>query len=188
METGQSIRGEVLMSGVGGGGILTAGLLLASAATERFRNVSCFPSYDISKRGGRIECTVIFSDHEIASPLLDRAASVVVAEPARLGEFRDRIRAGGTLFIESSGLRADIERQDIKVFRIPAIKTSIELSGSGQGAVLVLLGALVGRSKMIDAEAIRKEIQKSFGAKEKILKSNLEAFSHGLKVAEGGCE
>ena len=94
MDAGKSVRGEVLMSGVGGGGILTAGLLLAGAATEMYRNVSCFPSYDISKRGGRIECTVIFSDHEIASPLLDRAASVVVAEPARLGEFQDRIRRG----------------------------------------------------------------------------------------------
>jgi len=147
--------------------------------------VSCFPSYDISKRGGRIECTIIFSDDEIASPLLDRAACVVVAEPTRLNEFQDRIRTGGTLFIESSGLKTDIERKDIRVIKVPAIKTSIELSGSGQGAVLVLLGALIGRSKIIDVEAVRREIQKSFGAKEKILKSNLDAFNKGLEITEG---
>jgi 2-oxoglutarate ferredoxin oxidoreductase subunit gamma len=185
MDAGKSVRGEVLVSGVGGGGILTAGLLLAGAAAEMYGNVSCFPSYDISKRGGRIECTVIFSDDEIASPLLDRAACVVLAEPSRLNEFQDRVHAGGTLFIESSGLKADIERKDIKVIRVPAIKTAIELSGSGQGAILVLLGALIGQSKIIEAEAVRKEIQKSFSAKEKILKSNLDAFNKGLQIAEG---
>jgi 2-oxoglutarate ferredoxin oxidoreductase subunit gamma len=183
MDGGKLVRGEVLMSGVGGGGILTAGLLLAGAATELYTHVSCLPSYDISKRGGRIECTVVFSDDEIASPLLDQAANVVVAEPARLKEFQGRIRAGGTLFIESSGPPADIERKDIYVVRIPAIRTAIELSGSGQGAVLVLLGALIRHSGMIEADVVKKEIQKSFGAKEKILKSNLDAFSRGLAIA-----
>jgi 2-oxoglutarate ferredoxin oxidoreductase subunit gamma len=183
MDRGKAVRGEVLMSGVGGGGILTAGLLLAGAATELYTHVSCLPSYDISKRGGRIECTVIFSDDEIASPLLDRAANVVVAEPARFREFQGRISAGGTLFLESSGAQVDIERNDINVVRIPAIRTSIDLSGSGQGAVLVLLGALVQHSGMIQVDAVKKEIQKSFGAKEKILRSNLEAFSRGLAIA-----
>jgi 2-oxoglutarate ferredoxin oxidoreductase subunit gamma len=107
----------------------------------------------------------------------------MVAEPARLGEFQGRIRPGGTLFVESSGLSADFARKDIHVVRIPAIRTAIDLSGSGQGAVLVLLGVVIRHSGMMDPETVKKEIQRSFGAKEKILKSNLEAFGKGLEIA-----
>lgn len=64
------VRGDVIVTGLGGSGVLTIGTMLAEAATTRYKNVTWFPSYAISKRGGLCECTVVFSNDEVASPLL----------------------------------------------------------------------------------------------------------------------
>lgn len=90
--------------------------------------------------------------------MLDQAATVIVAEPSWLKEFHNRERAGGTLIIESSDLPSDIDRKDIKVLRIPAMETSIKLSSSVQGPILVLLGALITYDSMISAEVVREEL------------------------------
>jgi len=60
MEKIRSERGEVIITGLGGAGVLTTGTLLAEAAVERYKNVTWFPSYAISKRGGFTECSVVF--------------------------------------------------------------------------------------------------------------------------------
>lgn len=173
------------MTGIGGGGILTAGTLLAEAATNKYKNVTWFPSYAMSKRGGLTECTVIFSDDEIASPLLSQADGVIVAEAAQLRDFEGRVRPGGTMVVEKTGLRAKPERKDIKVIEVPAIETAIGLSGSSQGANLVLLGAFVEATQIVSPELIKQQIKETFTGKEKAQRNNLEAFEKGCSLIKG---
>ena len=178
-------RGEVIMTGLGGSGILTSGTLLAEAALTKFKNVTWFPSYAISKRGGLCECTVVFSDDEVASPLLSQADGVIVAEAAQFKDFEGRVRPGGTMIVESAGLRANPEREDIKVLSVPAIKTAVGITGSSQGANLVLLGAFIEASKIIAPELIEQQLEKSFTGKEEVLKSNKKAFDEGRNLVKG---
>lgn len=182
MGQGSSRRYEVIMAGLGGGGILTSGLLLASAAMSRYRYVSWFPSYAISKRGGLVECTVIYSEEEIASPLISQAAAVVVAEAGQFGNFEHRVRPAGIMLVETAGLRAQPSRKDIQVVRVPAIETAIQLNGTSQGANLVLLGAFAEVVQDIPAELIRAELEKSFAGKEKVLENSLRAFEGGRRL------
>ncbi|RLC73118.1 MAG: 2-oxoacid:ferredoxin oxidoreductase subunit gamma [Chloroflexi bacterium] len=182
MEQGLPERYEVIMTGLGGGGILTSGLLLASAAVNRYRYVSWFPSYAISKRGGLVECTVIYSEEEIASPLISQAAAVIVAEATQFEDFERRIRPGGVMLVESAGLQAQPRRADIRIVKVPAIETAIRLNGTSQGANLVLLGAFAEVTQTIPAELIRAELEKSFAGKEKVLENNLRAFEGGRSL------
>ena len=182
MEQKLPIKGEVIITGLGGAGVLTAGTLLAEAATTKCKNVTWFPSYAISKRGGLCECTVIFSDDEVASPLLSQADGVIVAEAAQFKDFEDRVRPGGTMVIEKTGLTAKATRKDIKVIEVPAIETAISLSGTSRGANLILLGAFVQATQVISPELIKQEIKKSFAGKDKVVKDNLEAFENGCSL------
>jgi len=59
---------EIICSGFGGQGILTAGLILADAGMEQGKHVTWYPSYGAEMRGGTANCNVIISDEEIASP------------------------------------------------------------------------------------------------------------------------
>ena len=175
-------RGEVIMTGIGGGGILTAGRLLAEAATAKYKNVTWFPSYAISKRGGLSECTVVFSEGEIASPLLSRADGVIVAEAAQFKDFEGRVHPGGTMIVEKAGLGAKATRKDVRVIEVPAIETAISLSGTSRGANLILLGAFVQATQVISPQLIKQEIKKSFASDEKTRKNNLEAFEKGRSL------
>ncbi|MBL7124921.1 MAG: 2-oxoacid:acceptor oxidoreductase family protein [Dehalococcoidales bacterium] len=184
MEQKLPTKGEVIISGLGGAGILTAGILLAEAAITKYKNVTWFPSYAISKRGGLCECTVIFSNDEVASPLLSQADGVIVAEAAQFKDFEGRVRPGGTMVVEKTGLQVKAERKDIRIIKVPAIETAINLSGTSQGANLILLGAFVGATQVISPELIKKQLKESFAGKEEVLKGNLEAFDEGLNLVE----
>jgi len=172
-------KGEVIITGLGGAGVLTAGTLLAEAATTKYKNVTWFPSYAISKRGGLTECTIVFSNDEVASPLLSQAEGVIVAEAAQFKDFEERVRPGGTIIVEKAGLAAKATRKDIRVIEVPAIETAISLSGTSRGANLILLGAFVQATQVISPELIKQEIKKSFAGKDKVAKDNLEAFEKG---------
>lgn len=175
-------RGEVIITGLGGTGVLTAGTLLAEAAVEYYKNVTWFPSYAISKRGGLTECTVVFSNDEIASPLLSRADGVIVAESSQVRDFESRVRQGGTMVVEKAGLQGNLERKDIQMIEVPAIETAIDIGGTSQGANLILLGAFVQVTGILSPEFIKKKIKKAFAGKGKALQGNLRAFEEGCKL------
>ncbi len=178
-------RDEVIMTGLGGGGILTAGLLLASAAVTKYKNVTWFPSYAISKRGGLVECTIIYSNEEITSPLLSQAEVIIIAESSQFKDFESRVRPGGMMIIESAGFQAKSKKEDIQLIKLPAIETSIHITGTSQSANLVLLGAFVEATHSIPAELIHSELEKSFVGKEEALKKSLSAFEEGRNMVTG---
>lgn len=169
------------MAGIGGMGVLTAGQLLARAALAQYPHVSWVPSYAVAKRGGLCECTVVFSEEEIASPLLDQAQAVVVFEASQLKSFENRVRPRGVLVIEAAGLNEEKERGDITVIPVPALEIAVSL-GQSQASNLVLLGAYVEATRAIDPRLVEQELQSRLGGREQVLSLNLEAFHRGLKL------
>ena len=153
-------RHEVLMTGVGGKGVLTAGLLLAQAAMEHYSHVVWFPSYQAAMRGGPCECTVIISQEEIASPVLTQAGCLVVMEPSQLRPFEKRLLPGGLLIAEAAGLDPQaITRRDVRSVLIPAVQTAVEL-GHPQASNFVLLGAYLVLSGALPVAAVAEVMQR----------------------------
>jgi len=175
-------RGEVIFSGIGGGGVLTVGEFVAEAANLEYEHVVWFPNYSAAVRGGPCECFVIYSDDEIASPVLSKVQIVVVLDPAQLKACEDRVRPGGTLVVESTGLQDKVTRDDITVLEVPAIEKA-RVMGNPRGANLIMLGVYVRVSKLISPQLVEKDLESRFGDK---AGPNLEAFRYGLKIAGGG--
>lgn len=178
-------RGEVLFSGIGGGGVLLVGELAALAANTVYEHVVWFPNYSAAVRGGPCYCYVIYSDERIASPVLSRLQTVVVLDPAQLKTCEGRVRPGGTLIVESTGLQEKVEREDITVIEVPALENA-RSTGNPRGANFILLGAYVGATQLLSPELIEKELEARFSGSAEVLSSNMEAFRHGLKLAERG--
>jgi 2-oxoglutarate ferredoxin oxidoreductase subunit gamma len=182
MKEKTAARGELIVTGLGGAGVLTIGTLLAQAAARRYARVTWFPSYAISKRGGLCECTVVYSDEEIASPLLSQAEGVIVAEALQFRDFLGRVRAAGTMVVEKAGLESRSERSDITVIEVPAIQEAITLTGDSRGANLVLLGAYIEATHRFPPELVTAEIEQGFGGNKKITHANLAAFEKGRRL------
>jgi 2-oxoglutarate ferredoxin oxidoreductase subunit gamma len=178
---------ELLIAGVGGWGIVTIGDILAKAALTEYRNVAWFPSYATMMRGGESECCVIFSQERISSPVIYMASSVMVLGASRIKAFEDRVKPGGLMLIESTGVNDDnkVRREDIDVRYVAAIEEAKKL-GSTKNANLVILGAYVGVKNLPLREHILEEIEARFGGKgkDKVVSACKEAFLAGLELGK----
>ena len=179
----ESSRVELIMAGLGGMGVLTAGQLLAWAALQKYKYVSWVPSYDTSRRGGLCECTVISSDEEITSPLLDQAQTVILFDGSQLKALEQRVSAGGIMIVESAGLKDTVKRQDLKLVPVSGLEVAMHM-GDGQLNNLVLLGVYIGVVKSVSASFIEDELARRYVSKESLLKRNRDAFREGLKLAK----
>ena len=174
-------KNDVIMAGVGGMGVLMAGKLLAWTALEKYKYVSWLPSYGVEKRGGVCECTVIFSDSEISSPLLDQAKTLIVFAGSQLGTFETRVNGNGIMLIDSADIKDEPKRSDYKLIKIPAIKTAHE-KGDAKISNLIMLGAYLGAAQVLSAELVQEVVRKNLGKNEATISRNKEAIQLGIKL------
>lgn len=160
------MRKEIIMAGFGGQGIMTMGTLLATAGMREGKHVTWLPSYGAEQRGGTANCTVVISEEMIGSPIIDRPGYVVVMNPPSLEKFEPKLAEDGYLIINTSLVSSLPGRKDIKTIGVPANRIAEEL-GNGRVANIVMLGALVSRTGLVDLstlEALVREIGVKRGA------------------------
>ena len=179
-------RADLIIAGLGGQGILMGGKLLATAAMSRYKNSLWLPSYSSRVRGGPSECTVIFSDDDIDSPVLSKADVIILVDPPQLKLFERRIHPGGYLIVENAGLSGEIEREDIQMLSIPALEMAVAM-GDRRASNMVLLGVYIGITKSIPGSLVEEELSNKFSKKERVLSLNLNAFRRGMEEAARFC-
>ena len=177
-------RGELLVTGVGGMGIVTLGDIVARAALRKYKYAAWFPCYAAMMRGAESECCVIFSPDEISSPLIYRSQAVIAIGVKSIEPFEDRVRPGGLMLLEASGTKKKYKpsRKDIRFECIPALEIAGRL-GVTQNANLVMLGVYVKIIKILPSELVLEEIEERFGGKgrEKVAAAK-EAFMEGMNL------
>jgi len=153
------MRQEVFMAGMGGQGVLLAGQLLAQAALEAGLELSWFPLYSPEVRGGRATCTLVIADGEVGSPVVGRPQRMVLMDGIAVANHLDRIHSGGLVVINTSLASGEVNRDDIKLVTIAATDIAAELGGE-QAANMVLLGAYVQASGVVEPQAIEQALHR----------------------------
>jgi 2-oxoglutarate ferredoxin oxidoreductase subunit gamma len=178
-----SRRTDLIIAGLGGQGILMGGMILATAAMNDYKNSLWLPSYSSRVRGGPSECTVVFSDDDIDSPVLSKADVVILVDSPQLKLFEKRVRSGGYLMVESAGLTDTIDGNNIKMLPVPALDMAVAM-GDRRVSNMIFLGGYIGITKALPPSLIEEELKKKFGKKEKVLSLNLKAFRKGLETIQ----
>jgi len=172
---------EIIFAGFGGQGILSMGKFLAYAGLEENLNVSWLPSYGPEMRGGTANCSVIVSENPIGAPLVTDATTVVVMNRPSLDKFESHVVKGGLLIMDSDLVNREPERTDIEVIKIPAQRIAEEV-GSKKIANMVLLGALVEKTKIVSMESLLKALKEH--GKEQFYELNKKALERGAEFAK----
>ncbi len=175
---------DVFISGFGGQGILLAGQLLAEAAMEKGLNVTFFPSYGVEMRGGTARCTVVISDQEIGSPIVDNPGCVIAMNQPSLLRFQEVLAEGGILIVNSSLARAeDVTRNQIRVHNIPMSELAIEL-GNARLTNMVAIGAYAQLSGAIEPGELADALKAVISTRnEELIPLNKEAIMEGAAYA-----
>lgn len=169
----------VIMSGFGGQGIVSAGILLAYAGMVDGKHVTFFPAYGAEMRGGTANCSVVVSSEEVASPVVSSPDSVIVMNEPSLLKFEPTLKPEGLLLINKSLVSSQPKRDDVNTAIIDANKIAEEI-GTVKCANMVMLGALINHTQAVSLESIIKTLPKVFPrAKKEMIDINVEALKKG---------
>lgn len=179
---GGRIMEKMIIAGFGGQGVMSLGQIIAYAGMIEDKNVTWLPSYGPEMRGGTANCNVIVSDHDIASPLVTHASTVIVMNKPSLEKFESYVSPGGKLYINSSLIDVTITRDDIEVFYIPATDIAAKI-GNIKVANMIILGAFLANTHLLGNDSIHEALTKVLGVKkEQLIEINENALLKGERL------
>lgn len=167
---------DIFIAGIGGQGSLLIGQILAEAAIKEGLNTTWVPIYGVEKRGGDATVTLIISDEEIGSPVLDKVNNMVIMHQRMWDKYGHKIKDGGLLIINSSIV--DVGDKNAEVIKVPATEMAVSL-GTEKVTNMVLLGVLLKRLPVVSADTV-KELIVSKAKNEEMASLNIKAFEEGL--------
>jgi 2-oxoglutarate ferredoxin oxidoreductase subunit gamma len=173
-------RTEILIGGVGGQGVILAGILLGTAATlfDHKKAVQT-QAYSSEQRGGMAKSEVILASDPITDPQVRRPDILIALAEDAITRHLQKIKPGG-LVVADSDLVEKVKPGDYRMLEIPATSMAETEMGNTVVANLILLGGLIKKTQLLSVAAMEKAIAMSVPPKAKEL--NLKAFRRGLEL------
>jgi 2-oxoglutarate ferredoxin oxidoreductase subunit gamma len=172
---------DIIISGSGGQGLMFIGKMLAKLAVDVYPHVTFIPTYGAEVRGGTSYCQVRLSNDPIATPLVEHANLMVLANQPSVDRFLPVLAEGGKAFVNSSMAQASGKG----VLALPATETALEI-GDVQATNVVMLAVLLACTGIIDRRRALDEVAKASARKgERATEINRQAFEKGWALGNG---
>lgn len=171
---------DIIMAGFGGQGVLTAGKILIDVAARGGKNVSWTSSYGAEMRGGTASCSVVISDEEIGSPYPTKLDVLLAFNEPSLEKFIGDMRPGGTVIVNTSLVSGREYPQGVSVYGIDATDEA-NAAGNGRAANLVMLGAMMEATGLLDVEEFGAGLDAYFDKKGRNSPKNGECYRIGAE-------
>lgn len=178
-----SKRTEIRFSGAGGQGLITAGIILAEAASiVEGKHAVQSQSYGPEARGGASKSEVIISDGPIDYPKATVVDACLAMTQESADKYANGIKSGGVLLLDSDFVKRE-PTGDFKTYKFPIIRTAKDEIGREIVGNVVALGAMVALTDVISREAGEKAVLAR--VPEAFLELNKKAYNVGYeKVKE----
>lgn len=173
---------NIICSGFGGQGVLTAGLILAKTGMDNGMNVTWIPSYGSEMRGGTANCNVKISEEEISSPFIREIDILIAMNEPSVERFEGMVRTGGVIISNSSIVKGHCFPKDIKLVEVGATEIADNIENP-RGANIVMIGAMAAAFNLFEKEVIAAGIDNFFSAKGKNNPKNRLCFDEGYGAA-----
>lgn len=189
------MKKDIILSGVGGQGILSIATVIGQAATEAGVNLKQAEVHGMSQRGGDVQSNLRLSTEEIHSDLIPVAeADIIIAmEPMEALRYLPFLAKEGRIVTSSRPLKNIPNYPDEKhlIEELGSLGCVVMLdieeiasgAGKAKGSNMVLLGMAAPLLEIISEEQIRNAIRTIFAAKgQDVVEANLKAFDAGVNT------
>jgi 2-oxoglutarate ferredoxin oxidoreductase subunit gamma len=175
-------RYEVRLSGVGGQGLLLAGLILAEAAIRDGKNAVQTQDYGPEARGGASKSEVVISDDEINYPKLMKCHLMLAMSQAAYDRYSSQVSREGLVVVDSSNVER--LRGQMPVYRVPISEIARVEVGKVITASVVALGVITEISRVVTRESIQGAVlaRAPKGTEEMNLRALEAGFREGEKI------
>lgn len=190
------MKKDIILSGVGGQGILTIATIIGEAATNSGLMLKQAEVHGMSQRGGDVQSNLRLSDKEIASDLiaLGCADMIISLEPMEALRYLPYLNKNGWIITSSSPIKnipnypeeetllAELKSfANVILFDVEKIAKENNMPKCSN---VILLGAAAHVLNIITPEQLREGIGRVFAAKGgTIVEMNNKAFDIGFEVA-----
>ena len=130
-------------------------------------------------RGGTANCSVILSDEPVGSPIVSKPDVLIAMNLPSLDKYENEVVSGGTIIVDSSLIERKVERQDVKVFYVPATKMAKDIDAPTL-ANMILVGKFIKETGAVDYSDLESALKKIVSARHQDLyEINLKAINNG---------
>jgi 2-oxoglutarate ferredoxin oxidoreductase subunit gamma len=173
---------DIRFAGLGGQGVVLAGLVLGQAAVIDGLYASGANSYGAQARGSVALAEVRISSEAIDYPRVDDADLLVALSQDGYETCRDRLTEGGLVLYDCGLVKPADEGPRQLGFDVAAVARD-ELT-SAQVANVVWVGVVAGATGWLRDEALREAVR--LRVPERFLELNLHALERGLELGRAG--
>ena len=189
---------NILLSGVGGQGTITAAKMLTFGLMEAGYDVKMSEIHGMSQRGGDVVSQVRYSKDKVFSPVIEKGTADIVVSFEEMEALRtlEYLKPDGAVVVNTERIPSmtvltgaeeyaddiieEIKKAVERVHMLNASQLAADL-GNVKAANVILLGALVKLMGLEDIDwpdIIRKNV------KEKFVDLNLKAFQVGMDAVK----
>lgn len=171
-----------LLSGSGGQGVITMGILLAETASlQSGLNAIQSQSYGPEARGGATRCDVLISANPIYYPKVQTANAMVALTDQAFARYIQYLQPGALLLTDSHYVKPT-GRVDADHYSLPLYETVMETFGKPQVFNICVMGALVHLTGVVTPEALEKTLAERFAPQ--FQANNKKALELGISLAK----
>jgi len=171
---------ELRLAGLGGQGIILAGIIMAEAAgIYDGKFVAQTQAYGAAARGGFSRSDVIISDEQIHYPKARNLDMLLAMSQDAYEENLQFLRPEGILIVDSTHVS---EIADAHVYAIPFTRIARETFGRENVANIISLGSITQIAPFISAQAMAQAVEKRVPPR--FLELNKKAFEAGKTAAK----
>ena len=172
-------RIEIRLAGMGGQGMILAGVILADAAIRDGKNAVQTQSYGPEARGGASRSEVILSSGEIDFPEVTQADILLCMSQQASDKYARDLKRNGLLIVDSGHVQ---RTRTTRAIQADLTSWAIQATGREITASVLALGFLVGLTGILSREALESAVlaRTPRGTGE----LNLKALARGFEEAE----
>lgn len=171
------MRVEIRIAGTGGMGVVLAGVIIGQAAVVHGSlDAVQTQSYGSEARGTDAKSEVIVSDQPIHYPKVQKADYSVLMSQKAFDAYASGAKARSTIIIDSDLVDSGRSQTEYDIVGVNAMRIADDL-GQRMVSNMVMLGALIKKSRVFPLEILEKAVAEMVPAKS--LDVNLQAVRAG---------
>ncbi len=174
---------NILISGSGGQGIQFMGQVLALAAVRQGLQTTYVPAYGAERRGGTSFCSVVIADEPIYAPVFGRPDVLLAFDQRGRDQYGSQVKDEGLILTNADLAATPAAGETARVLSLPASTLADRSSQDGGTLNLVMLGAFVAASRILDQEQVLAALAERSTKKPERLAANREGFAAGAAWA-----
>ena len=191
------MKTDIILSGVGGQGILSIATIIGEAATRMGLTLKQAEVHGMSQRGGDVQSNLRLSDTSIASDLipLGTADMILSLEPMEALRYLPYLGKDGWIITSSTPFKnipnyPDEEKLMAELNAQPHV-VALDVEGLAKehqmpkSANVILLGAAASFLQILDVQTLRESVERIFASKgEAVVETNYHAFDIGYEYVK----